>query len=102
LEVILNNNGAHGTNTVAETEAKMPRRFDAKQYSEYIKLLEQLALAEPERTADINMAIERLRALSAEHCRICDVRIRLAKRTKDFEQDCHATLLTLASIAISR
>jgi hypothetical protein len=80
----------------------MPLRFDAREFSDYIKLLEELALAEPERAADINMIIESLRALKAEHSRILGVRMRLAKRTKEFEHDCRAALLMVASIAMAR
>ena len=79
------------------------RRFeDVKEFGDYIKLLEELAIAEPERAADLNMIIKGLRALKAEHVRILSVRMRLAKRMNEFERDCRAALLVVASIAMSR
>jgi len=73
-----------------------------EEFGDYIKLLEELALAEPERAADINTIIEDLTALKAEHVRILGARMRVAKRMKEFEQDCRAVLLMVASIAMSR
>jgi hypothetical protein len=79
------------------------RRFqDAEEFSDYIKLLEDLAHVEQERTPDISTAINRLRALNAEHVRIVDERARLARRMKEFEQGCRAALFMVASIAMSR
>jgi hypothetical protein len=74
-------------------------RFDAREFSDYIKLLQDFILAG---AADINTIIESLRALKAEHSRILDVGRRLAKRMKVFERDCRAALLIVASIAVSR
>ena len=74
-------------------------RFDAREFSDYIKLLQDFILAG---AADINTIIEDLTALKAEHVRILGARMRVAKRMKEFEQDCRAVLLMVASIAMSR